>query len=113
MFFENNYLSQPHKHSGSRTDNDLEALALEHWNSPDHADSRKKFEAQAAKRQARYEQTGAQSFDGAGHQQDAAGAKAGQSEELLDGGVRAGGGSDVDMSDADGNSGSVGFRSVN
>lgn len=56
MFFENNYLSQPHKHSGARTENDLLNLALSHWESRDFEPQRRMYEAQAEKHQARYEE---------------------------------------------------------
>ena len=58
MFFENNYLSQPHKHSGARTEQDLLKLAEEHWESPGYRSQRQLFEAQADKQLARYESMG-------------------------------------------------------
>lgn len=54
MFFENNYLSQPHKHPGARTEEDLEILAREHWDSPEYAKQRRMYEAQEEKQRARY-----------------------------------------------------------
>ncbi|KAL9131401.1 MAG: hypothetical protein Q9217_000669 [Psora testacea] len=56
MFFENNYLSQPHKHSGARTEEDLLHLARRDWASdePAHSQVRKMYEAQEQKQRQRY-----------------------------------------------------------
>ena len=57
MFLENNYLSQPHKHSGARTEQDLRNAAMQHWADERYAPQRRLFEAQAEKRKARYEES--------------------------------------------------------
>ncbi|KAL9104319.1 MAG: hypothetical protein Q9163_000710 [Psora crenata] len=56
MFFENNYLSQPHKHSGARTEEDLLELARRNWTSeePAHIQVRKMYEAEEQKQRQRY-----------------------------------------------------------
>ena len=114
MFFENNYLSQPHKHSGARTESDLEALAVEHWNSSQYANQRKMFEAQAAKQRRRYEEATGQRYDEAASQSgDAGTGSKGKGEDKPDGDSHAGATSDVEMSDVDGKHESRGFKSVN
>ena len=54
MFFENDYLSQPHKHPGARSEDDLHKLALEDWTKPANANKRALFEAQELKQKERY-----------------------------------------------------------
>ena len=71
MFFENNYLSQPHKHSGARTEPDLLDLAQAHWEAPEYATQRKLYEAQARKQRKIYEESN-QSFELAAQQQQPA-----------------------------------------
>ncbi|KAG8531457.1 uncharacterized protein KY384_003086 [Bacidia gigantensis] len=56
MFFENNYLSQPHKHSGARTEEDLLNLAREHWDSAKFASQRGMYVAQAEKQMKLYKE---------------------------------------------------------
>ena len=59
MFFENNYLSQPHKHSGPRTEDDLYELARRDWYSeePANVQIRAMYEAQAQKQRLRYQES--------------------------------------------------------
>ena len=56
MFFENNYLSQPHKHSGARTDEDLHRLAAMHWDEAQYAHQRAMYETEEEKQKMRYEE---------------------------------------------------------
>ena len=56
MFFENDYLSQPHKYPGARTEEDLHRLAAMQWDEPQFAAQRSMFEAQEEKQKMRYEE---------------------------------------------------------
>ena len=69
MFLENNYLSQPHKHSGARTEKDLLDIARRDWASDDpaHLQVRKMYEAQEQKQRQRYVDSN-QEFEGAQRQ---------------------------------------------
>ena len=55
MFFENNYLSQPHKHTGARTEDDLLKLAKKNWEDVDFMKQRRMYENQAQKQRQMYE----------------------------------------------------------
>ena len=68
MFFENNYLSQPHKHSGARTEADLLHLAQDNWKAPEFANQRRLYETQAARQRARYDEAN-QAFEPKSEQQ--------------------------------------------
>lgn len=67
MFFENNYLSQGHKHPGARTEEDFEKLASEHWDAPEYAKQRRMYEAQEEKQRARYAEEGGSRGGGGGY----------------------------------------------
>ena len=76
MFFENNYLSQPHKHTGARTEEDLLKLAHETWDAPHFSKQRRMYEGQALKQRQAYDEQASLDYDLANREQQEATAAA-------------------------------------